>query len=570
MVTAYSYVRFSTPDQAYGDSETRQLKLAIKYCKDNNLTLSDRTFKDLGISGYSGKVRPSLFEMFDCIESGEIKRGDYLLIETFDRLSRRGFDDTHQLIRQIVKAGVIVVSVQDNLVINEESLNDSMTIVRLAISADLAHKESLRKSVRISESKTSLKQKLLEGQKVTISSNVPFWLNIENGVPTADEQQVELVNMIYDLSLDGNGFTKILNVLNSSGIKAPKGGQWGKSTLAKLLSNRAVLGEYQPYKSQSNGSRAIDPDYGVIHGYYPQIITEDKFIQVQVAKNKRKTYQSGNKGKEGLFPNLFQQFAKCSTCESSLEIVNKGKTPKGGKYLVCSSAKRKGSCKKNKHFRYSELEKILNSLVMKGVISLESDKAQSKKAVELSKLEHELIKAKQKFEKFLMLDLGDDMDLVRRSSNHHKKVIAGLEKAISNLNYEVHDGISNASFNEAGNLLKLNNNTAENATLRSRFNLALIKKYGICSIGTVGSYTFVEFKNSEDIIFISPNYKWYFPSAYQFTPLPIMVGVKSRLRISQTELKRQAETLLDCISQTNIEGLTLHSNTLKETISNIK
>jgi DNA invertase Pin-like site-specific DNA recombinase len=40
MKTAYSYIRFSTPEQAMGDSERRQLALAEAYCARNGLKLS--------------------------------------------------------------------------------------------------------------------------------------------------------------------------------------------------------------------------------------------------------------------------------------------------------------------------------------------------------------------------------------------------------------------------------------------------------------------------------------------------------------------------------------------------
>jgi len=45
---AYSYIRFSTPDQMQGDSERRQLALAQAYCKKKGLELDDRlTLRDL-------------------------------------------------------------------------------------------------------------------------------------------------------------------------------------------------------------------------------------------------------------------------------------------------------------------------------------------------------------------------------------------------------------------------------------------------------------------------------------------------------------------------------------------
>lgn len=52
---AYSYLRFSTPEQAAGDSRRRQTELAEKFAKAHDLALDDQlTFHDLGVSAFSG------------------------------------------------------------------------------------------------------------------------------------------------------------------------------------------------------------------------------------------------------------------------------------------------------------------------------------------------------------------------------------------------------------------------------------------------------------------------------------------------------------------------------------
>ena len=53
---AYSYLRFSTPEQAMGDSRRRQLSLAEAYARQNGLLLDlGLNFRDLGISAFRGK-----------------------------------------------------------------------------------------------------------------------------------------------------------------------------------------------------------------------------------------------------------------------------------------------------------------------------------------------------------------------------------------------------------------------------------------------------------------------------------------------------------------------------------
>ncbi len=52
---AYSYIRFSTPEQIKGDSLRRQEIEAEKYATMQGLTLAEnQKLKDLGKSGYKG------------------------------------------------------------------------------------------------------------------------------------------------------------------------------------------------------------------------------------------------------------------------------------------------------------------------------------------------------------------------------------------------------------------------------------------------------------------------------------------------------------------------------------
>jgi hypothetical protein len=50
---AYSYIRFSTPEQQHGDSFRRQTELSQKYAEAHGLTLDENlTYRDLGVSAF--------------------------------------------------------------------------------------------------------------------------------------------------------------------------------------------------------------------------------------------------------------------------------------------------------------------------------------------------------------------------------------------------------------------------------------------------------------------------------------------------------------------------------------
>jgi len=88
---AYSYLRFSTPEQMLGDSVRRQWSAAKTYAARNGLDLDESlTFRDMGMSGFKGAnaVRGELAAFRRGVEDGMIAPGSFLLVEDFDRLSR--------------------------------------------------------------------------------------------------------------------------------------------------------------------------------------------------------------------------------------------------------------------------------------------------------------------------------------------------------------------------------------------------------------------------------------------------------------------------------------------------
>src|SRR5262245_40837291 len=89
---AFSYIRFSHPDQAKGDSLRRQTEAARDWCGRNGLCLDETTtLRDLGRSAYTGKHRSNpdrhaLAAFLKLIEQGKVPRGSFLIIENLDRL----------------------------------------------------------------------------------------------------------------------------------------------------------------------------------------------------------------------------------------------------------------------------------------------------------------------------------------------------------------------------------------------------------------------------------------------------------------------------------------------------
>src|SRR5688572_26822263 len=100
MRRAYSYIRFSRPEQLRGDSLRRQLELSETWCRKNKVFLDDTLkLRDLGVSAHRGQnaTTGKLGAFLEAIKDGIVKPGSILLVESLDRLSRNQILDALNL-----------------------------------------------------------------------------------------------------------------------------------------------------------------------------------------------------------------------------------------------------------------------------------------------------------------------------------------------------------------------------------------------------------------------------------------------------------------------------------------
>jgi DNA invertase Pin-like site-specific DNA recombinase len=99
MSNVYSYVRFSSQAQEFGDSQRRQFTRAQEYCRKNNLTLETTTLEDLGVSAWRGRNvdKGQLGVLLKAVHSGLIASDSTLLVEHLDRVTREKPTQAHEL-----------------------------------------------------------------------------------------------------------------------------------------------------------------------------------------------------------------------------------------------------------------------------------------------------------------------------------------------------------------------------------------------------------------------------------------------------------------------------------------
>jgi DNA invertase Pin-like site-specific DNA recombinase len=351
---AYPYFRYSTIIQKDGDSERRQEEKAKQFAKHHHLDFDDSLkLHDFGVSAYRGDNLNSgkLSDFIALVEDGTIAKGSHLIIENFDRFSRQEPRKALKPFLNLIDLGINIAVVDDNVIHTDTS--DSSGLMLTIMYMDRAHKESKTKGRRVQASKNQAKQKLLDGTRKTLWKwGTPKWLNWSPTRYTVNYERVEVIKKILAWVIEGRGTSWIVEQLadvppwgSGSGIKLPASKQpkqWHFSQITRIVNNRALFGERQLMVKDDDGNQSVE----FIPDYFPAVVTEEYFYQVQAARRSRDlSYDSngirkGGGGRKGkTVSNLFQKLAMCGY---SIEgNASKFKCPDNNRYMVYANKDRR-------------------------------------------------------------------------------------------------------------------------------------------------------------------------------------------------------------------------------------
>src|SRR5437868_14183228 len=182
MTLAYSYIRFSSPQQAEGDSLRRQTERAAEFARRNGLTLdTSLTLRDLGVSAFRGKnAAVGNFRTFlDAVKAGKVAPGSALIVESIDRISRQGIDEGYDLIKSILKAGVRIVTLAPEREFDRDATKGlTKGALEIQLILERAAEESERKSDRVGSAWAN--KRALAPMKL-LTRRLPGWVREEGG-----------------------------------------------------------------------------------------------------------------------------------------------------------------------------------------------------------------------------------------------------------------------------------------------------------------------------------------------------------------------------------------------------
>ncbi|WP_164757588.1 MULTISPECIES: recombinase family protein [unclassified Mesorhizobium] len=280
---AYSYVRFSTPEQAAGDSLRRQTDKAAKYAAKHNLILDDKTtFRDLGLSAFGGAnvAVGALGDFLSLVRSGDIKPGSCLLVENFDRISRDNILDAQAVFTGLLSAGITIVTLSNERAYSRESLRENQfAIFEIIIGFIRANDESARKQELLRAAWHGKRLKLKErGTPMTRLS--PGWVRLREDRSGFDliPERAEVVRRVFNLTLVGEGQHAIAQMLNREGVPVfRRGKMWHRSYIKKMLADPSVIGVHTPHRVERIGGRKRRIPTEAVEGYFPAAVDRETF-----------------------------------------------------------------------------------------------------------------------------------------------------------------------------------------------------------------------------------------------------------------------------------------------------
>ena len=307
--TAYSYVRFSTPEQEKGDSIRRQVELRDEWLKRSGAVL-DTTLNmhDRGVSAFNGKHRANpdrhaLAAFLELVRRCRVERGSFLVVESLDRLSREHIRPALTLLLNLIDAGVRVVQLLPVEQVFGEDV-EPMVLMMAIMELSRGHSESTMKSERLGRSWEKKRKEAAAGK--TISRKLPGWIVAKNDERVLEPKRAEVVRRMFTLAAEGNGVAAIVQRLNRE--KVPTFGRsktWAVSTVYMILTSPATMGTYQPRTECGTAGKRL-PAGDPIPGYFPAVVDERTFYVVQ----QRLRDKNKKGGRRGAHVNIFSGLLK--------------------------------------------------------------------------------------------------------------------------------------------------------------------------------------------------------------------------------------------------------------------
>lgn len=336
MLKVATFSRTSTDNLSQSKSIGNQEEIYKSWLEKNNCILY-KSYIDEGISGTKGKYRTEWKEL---IKDGKAKKYDILLSKSYSRFGRNMIE-TLTAIKELREVGIRIVFIEENLDSTKDTTN-------FGLFSWLAEIESKKTSERIQGVFSNFRE---QGKIYNCIAPWGYDYDIKLKNFVVNEEESPIIKRIFKLYNQGNGTTKIANILSSEGIKGKNGGSIRGNTIKNTILNEIYIGTLVQGKSKGidvtiSKRHQTNEDEWIKHlNNHEPIISYETFIEAnkrfKINSEKSKKHRYSIKGiKRASNSSLFSNLLVCSHCGSSLSIRRK----KGKKlYYNCIEYERKGT-----------------------------------------------------------------------------------------------------------------------------------------------------------------------------------------------------------------------------------
>ncbi|CAH6880155.1 hypothetical protein VCHA48O428_40035 [Vibrio chagasii] len=281
---------------------------------------------------------------------------DILIMDDFSRLSRLPLDVGQDLVKELARLGITIVTATDGHEYKPETQASLIGQLPILIRLEQAHADSVRKSSMIRSAKKKRRDEAIQGSKIRFG-NPPKWLISESSGFSLVSHRAEAIRTIFDLINSGMSKGGVARELNKRGILGwdRKGGdtvgKWDSTKISRVVNSKAVTGTHVSRTWDRNGERSSQymwtseaNEKGLeIKDAYPRIVSDEVWLLAQAKRSihfqnlAKKTRASLNDGRS-ILVNAF-----CGVCGSTMRYKRSSLGERYTEYL-CSSKAHGGAC----------------------------------------------------------------------------------------------------------------------------------------------------------------------------------------------------------------------------------
>lgn len=335
MIRAAIYARVSTDDQTE-HSPAAQVAACEAYAEARGWQISAR-FIDEGRSGMTDK-RPAFQEMIAAARKHEF---DVVLIHKLDRFARNRYDAAiyKRLLRDECDVRLIAIT-QDFELDGPEAV-----ILESSLEA-IAHWYSLNLAREVRKSQVPLAQKGHFMARPPHGYRVVYDQPGSDGKPRGrvvqEPHEATMVRLIFDLALEGHGVWRIVQELNSRGLRLQSGGPWTKVRVRYILGNPFYAGIVRWNVREGRQQRKRPAaDWIEAPGEHEPIVSRDEFDRVQNILSRHRPPRGRNRGTP-----IFSGLVICGVCGTSMWASRRRSSSRSRYYAYyrCGRYLSSGSC----------------------------------------------------------------------------------------------------------------------------------------------------------------------------------------------------------------------------------